>query len=202
VYDSLSALSFTLPAYDDAITRVYDQIFTALHMRDNLLRLFPPRIMQHQGKTRQVSDPQILDTSMRLHRATIDLQPAMFLRSDAAQFREFVVDLVMDLQNQQKAHVLEVMSQTSHATGKYIDGKDQNIWDMYIEGLEKVDFAFDHDGKPLVKVYLPSELATKMTTVLPTEEQLKRVSEILNKKRERFLGNKRYRRLHLSVAES
>ena len=84
----MSALSFTLPAYDDAITRVYDQILPAYIMRDNLLRLFPPRFMQHQGKTRQVSNPQILETSMRLHRATINLQPEMFLRTDTAQFRD------------------------------------------------------------------------------------------------------------------
>ncbi len=196
------ALSFTLPAYDDAIVRVYDQIVVGLHMRDNLLKLFPPRVTQHQGKTRQVSNPQILDTSMRLHRATINLQPETFLRTDSAQFSEFVIGLVVDLQNQQKAHVLEVMSQTAHATGKYIDGKDENIWDMYIEALEKVELAFDRDGKPLAKVYLPSELATKTTTVLPTEEQLKRASEIVNKKRERFRANKRYRRLHLTMAES
>jgi len=198
----LSALSFTLPAYDDAITRVYDQIFTGLHMRDNLLRLFPPRVMQHQGKTRQVSNPQILDTSMRLHRATINLQPEMFLRTDTAQFRDFVVGLVMDLQNQRKAHVLEVISQTSDAVGNSIDGKDRNVWDVYIEALEKVDLRFDQEGKPLATFFLPSEQATKIATVLPTDEQLKRATEIVNKKRERFLANKRYRRLHLTLTES
>jgi len=170
----LPALSFTLPAYDDAITRVYDQIFTGLHMRDNLLRLFPPRVMQHQGKTRQVSNPQILDTSMRLHRATIDLQPEMFLRTDTAQFREFVVGMVVDLQNQRKAHVLEVMSQTSDAVGNTIDGKDRNVWDVYIEALERVDLRFDKDGRPLATFFLPSEHATKIATILPTDDQLKR----------------------------
>lgn len=171
-------------------------------MHDNLLKLFPPRVMKHQGKTRQVSNPQVLDTTMRQHRATVSVEPEMFFRTDPTQFCEFVVSLIMDLQNQQKTHILEVLSQTADATGNYIDGKDRNVWDTYIEALEKVDFGFDYNGKPLAKFYVPSELATKITAVFPTEEQLKRASEIIKTKREKHVATKRYRRLHLTVAES
>jgi hypothetical protein len=94
------------------------------------------------------------------------------------------------------------MSQTSDAVGNSIDGKDRNVWDVYIEALEKVDLRFDQEGKPLATFFLPSGQATKIATVLPTDEQLKRATEIVNKKRERFLANKHYRRLHLTLAES
>jgi hypothetical protein len=154
--------------------------------------------MKHQGKTRQVSNPQVLDTTMRQHRATVSVEPGMFFGTDVTQFCEFVVSLITDLQNQQKAHTLEVLSQTADATGNYIDGKDRNVWDTYIEALEKVDFGFDYTGKPLAEFYVPSQLATKITAVLPTEEQLKRASEIVESKREKYFGTKRYRRLDLS----
>lgn len=198
----MPALSFALPAYDGAMARVYDQVFTGLHMLDSLLRLFPPRAMHHQGKTRQVSNPQVLDTTMHQHRATVSVEPEMFVRTDLTLFCEFLVSLIMDLQNQRKAHILEVLSQTADATGNHIDGKDRNVWDTYLEALEKVDFGFDYTGKPLAKFYVPSELATKFTAVLPTDEQLKRAREIIESKREKHFGTKRYRRLHLTVAES
>lgn len=139
---------------------------------------------------------------MRLHRATVSVESEMFFRTDVTQFCDFAVSLIMDLQNQQKAHILEVLSQTADATGNYVDGKDRNVWDTYLEALEKVDLGFDYTGKPLAKFYVPSELATKLTAVFPTEEQLKRAREIVESKREKHFGTKRYRRLHLTVAES
>ena len=183
------------------MSRFYDQIYDDLHMHDNLLKLFPPKVIKHQGKTRQVSIPQVLDTPLRQYRATVSVEPEMFLRTDLTQFCEFVVSLILNLQAQQKAHTLEVLSQTSSATGNYIDGKNRNVWDIYIETLEKVDFGFDYNGNPLVE-FLPVELASKITAVLPTEEQLKQVSQIFNAKREKYLATKHYRRLHLTVAES
>lgn len=198
----MAEFSFALPVYDLGISRLYAELCTGLHMLDDLLSLFPPKEITHRGQTRQVSSPQLLDTRMRLHQATVSAEPDMFYRTDATRFSEFVVSLIMALQVQQKSHVLEVISETSDATGNNIDGKDRNLWDVYIEALEKVEFGFDHNGKPLCNFYLPSELATKTTTVVPTEEQLKRASEIVNNKREKYFANKRYRRLHLTVTDS
>lgn len=197
----MQRVSFDLPFYDSAINRLFNDICNRFHMLDPILRLFPPREMSHGGTTRQVSTPRILDNVMRNYRATVDVEPSMLLQTDVVEFRDFLFNLVTSLQEQQRAHTLEVISDTSKAVGTYIEGGDRNIWDVYIEMLEKIELGFDHSGRPC-SIGIPSALAAKLTTVLPTEEQLELMASVVERKRQEYFANKRSRRLAMTESES
>ncbi len=199
---SPNMLSVGLPDYDVAINRMFNEICNRFHMLDAILRLFPPKEMVHGGTTRQVSNPRILDTMMRHYRATVSVDQKMLLQTDAAEFRNFLVSMITSLQDQQRAHTFEVLSDTSVAVGTYIDGKGRNFWDLYIEGLEKLEFGFDEEGKPECTFYLPSDVAARATSVRPTEEQMKRASQVIDRRRQKYFANRRYRRLSMSAAMS
>jgi len=192
---------FDLPFYDSAINRLFNEVCNRFHMLDPILRLFPPKEMIHGGTTRQVSTPRILDNVMRNYRATVDVEPDMFLQTGADEFRAFLVSMITSLHEQQQAHTLEVISDTSKAVGTYIEGKDRNIWDVYIEMLEKLELRFDESGKPY-SIGLPSALATKLTAAPPTEDQLEQATRVVEHKRQEYFSKRRYRRLSMTPAES
>jgi hypothetical protein len=197
----MQRVSFDLPFYDSAINRLFNDVCNRFHMLDPILRLFPPKEMIHGGTTRQLSTPRILDNAMRNYRATVSVEPSMFLRTDVDEFRDFLVSMITSLQEQQQAHTLEVISDTSKAVGTYIEGKDRNIWDVYIEMLERLELRFDESGKPH-SIGVPSALATKLTAVSPTEEQLEQMTRVVERKRHEYFTNRRRRRLSMPPAES
>ncbi len=196
----MQRVSFDLPFYDSAINRLFNDICNRFHMLDPVLRLFPPKEMIHGGTTRQLSTPRILDNAMRDYRATVDVEPGMFLRTDANRFRDFLLGMITSLQEQQQAHTLEVISDTSKAVGTYVEGKDRNIWDVYVEMLEKLELRFEESGKPH-SIDVPSALATKLTAVSPTQEQLEQMTRVVERKRHEYFTNRRRRRLSMAAAE-
>jgi hypothetical protein len=194
-------LSVNLPDYDVAINRMFNDICNRFHMLDPILRLFPPKVIVHGGAYRQVSTPRILDTMLKDYRATIGAEPGMFLQTDADEFRDFLVSMITSLQEQQEAHTLEVISDTSKAVGTYVEGKDRNIWDVYIEMVEKLELQFDESGKPY-SIGVPSALARKLTAVFPSEEQLQQMTHVVERRRHEYFANTRSRRLSMAAAES
>lgn len=201
IVDIMNKLSLDLPDYDLAVNRMFNDICNRFHMLDPILRLFPPKEIIHGGAYRQVSTPRILDTVMRNYRATVSVDPSMLLQTDVPRFRDFVVDMTTSLQEQQQAHTVEVISDTSKAVGTYIDGKDQNIWDVYIEMLERLELGFNESGKPY-SIGMPSALAAKLATVSPSKEQLEQATRVVERKREKYFANRLHRRLSMTAAES
>jgi hypothetical protein len=197
----MQRVSFDLPFYDSAIDRLFNDICNYFHMLDPILRLFPPKEMIHGGTTRQLSTPRIVDNAMRNYRATVNVEPSMFLQTDAGEFRDFLVSMITSLQEQQQAHTLEVISDTSKVVGTYIEGKDRNIWDVYIEMVEKLELQFDESGKPC-SIGMPSALAKNLTAVSPSEEQLEQVTCVVERKRHEYFANRRRRRLSMAAAEA
>jgi hypothetical protein len=187
-------LALALPDYDFAINRMFNDVSNRFHMLDPILRLFPPRETVHGGAYWQVSTPRILDTVMRDYRATVDVEPSMFLHTDVLAFRDFMVNLITSVQEQQRAHTLEIVSDTSKTVGTYIEGKDRNVWDVYVEILEKLELKFDQSGKPY-SIGVPSALALKLGAVQPTEDQLEQARRVVERKRQEYFSNKRRRRL-------
>ena len=87
-----------------------------------------------------------------------------------------------------------MVSGTSKAVGTYIEGKDRNIWDVYIEILEKLELKFDQSGKPY-SIGVPSVLASKLAAIQPTEDQLEQATRVVERKRQEYFCNRRRRRL-------
>jgi hypothetical protein len=125
----------------------------------------------------------------------------MLLQTDVPGFRDFVFNLITSLQELQQAHTLEVISDTSKAVGTYIEGKDRNIWDVYIEMLERLELQFHESGKPC-SIEVRSALAAKLAAVRPTESQLEQADRVVECKRQGYFSNRRQRRLSMTETES
>jgi len=186
----MSKLPFSLPKYEYAINKLRDEVLFGLHMQDEILKLFPPREVVHRGATRLVSNPTILDRATIPHKSKVDMGEAMFLQTDVIKCTDVICRLTMSLLNQQKMHTFEVMFETGDAAGNSIDGKGRDVWELYIEALQKLDYRFEG-----YKCYVGSDVMKKMLATPPTEEQLERAKAVVMAKREEFLTKRHERRL-------
>lgn len=186
----MPALSFELPKYEYSINKLRDDILFGLHMEDEILKLLPPREVVHRGVTRLVSKPTILDRSTIPHKSKVDMSEAMFLQTDVIQCTDVICKLIMSLLNQQKMHTFEIMFETGDAAGNSIDGEGRDVWELYIEALQKLDYRFE-----AYKCYVGSDVMEKMLATPPTEEQLERAKAVVKYKREELLAKRRERRL-------
>jgi hypothetical protein len=114
----------------------------------------------------------------------------MFLQTDVVEFTNVIFRLTSELLNQLWAQTMGVMLDTGEAAGNSIDGKGRNVWELYIEALERMDYRFE-----AYKCFVGSDVMEKMLALPPTEEQLERAKAVVKAKREERLAKKRSRRL-------
>jgi hypothetical protein len=188
-------IHFGMTNYDEAMDRLQNEVAYYLHMQDQILCLFPPLTVAHAGVTRQVSEPNVLDAAMRLHKATASGELEMFLQTDAEQLKIFLLAMIGPIQDQQRLHVFEIITQTSDAVGHTVKRKDGDAWEAYVEALQRVKMTFDDEGRPQYQVFLNSETSERLSKVPPTGEQLKRARQIVEAKRNSYFAERRHRRL-------
>jgi hypothetical protein len=181
--------------YDEAMDRLQDEVAYYLHMQDQILRLFPPLKVAHAGVTRQVSEPTVLDATMRLHKSTASGELEMLLQTDAEQLKDFLLAVIGPIQDQQRLHVFEIMSQTSDAVGHTVKRNDGDAWEAYLDALQRVEMTFDDEGRPHYQIVWNSQTDERLLKVPPTEEQSKRAEQIFESKRNSYFAEKRHRRL-------
>ncbi len=192
----MSKLSFSLPKYDIAIGRLYNEVSNDLHMQDEVLRSLPPIEVVHSGTTRFFTEPNVLEAPYRQHKNTAVAETEIITQTDVVRFKEFLSNLIVPLLNQLKEHTGEVITQMCNITGNNIDARDTNPWDSYIEALEKMKIFFDNDGNPVFLIH-PPEFYDKLRKVKPTIQQIQKVEEIFKKKRAEHNVKKSSRRLFL-----
>lgn len=186
----MDKLSLALPKYEVAINALHDKVVYALHMRDDVLKLFPPIRVVHIGTTRLVSSPNILDRPFTPHKTKISMEPAMFLQTDVLKFKDVILRWTADLLEQQARQTVEVMFETGEAAGHSFDGEGRNFWDTYIEMLEKSPY------QPRgYTAYMHPDTEKKVKEIPPTPEQRQKMRDIQKAKREEFLRSRRSRRL-------
>jgi hypothetical protein len=164
-------------------------------MQDQVLQLFPPLNVAHAGVTRQVSEPNIFDAKMRLHKSTTSGQLEMLLQTDAEHLKHFLLAMIGQIQDQQRLHVFEIVTQTSDAVGHTVNRTDGDAWEAYVEALRRVKMTFDDQGRPQCQVFLNSQTAERLLTTSPTEEQVERAGQIIESKRVSYFAQRRHRRL-------
>ena len=190
----MQKLSFSLPKYNRAINKFYDEVSDNLHMQDDLLRYFPPLRVSHSGTTRWLSEPGILEAPHRRHTNTTSGEIEIITKTDAVRFKEFLRNLIIPIRDKAKAHTVEIINQTCDVTGNTVNAVNQNAWDAYIEALEKVDMTLDNYGSPNFLFYSP-ELDEKRKKIKPTIEQENKVEEVFRRKIEAYFLKKGSRKL-------
>lgn len=191
----MAQISLTLTQYEDAIDRLQREVAYGLHIGDEILSMFPPVEVSHRGIARIVSAPNIFDSTMKLHKTKDTIETNMFLQTDAMKFKDFLVGMNRSLQDQVKMQTWDTIFKTAEAAGQTIDGQGRNFWEVYIEALKKIDFIFDKQGRHNYKFYMNSKTAKKVMAVPPTEDQIRRMKEVVDAKREAFFAKRHSRRL-------
>lgn len=186
----MTKLSLALTKYEAAINDLHDEVVFALHMRDEILRLFPPISVVHIGTTRLVSSPNVLDKPLKPHKTKISMEPAMFLETDIPKFRDVILRWTADQLEQQARQTVEVMFETGEAAGHTFDAEGRNFWDTYVEMLEKSPY------QPYgYTLYMHPDTEKKVKAIPQTPEQRQKIRDIQRAKREEFIRTRRTRRL-------
>jgi hypothetical protein len=145
--------------------------------------------------TRQVSEPQIVDTEMKRHKADVVLHFDVYLKTDAGQFVEFIYGMWEDFASQAKKVLFDTVALTTEAVGNSHDLAGRNIWDAQLDMLESIEWHFDENGNHNIKFYCGTDAGKLVMENPPTPEQGQKLEELISRKREEYYAKKRTRRL-------
>ena len=93
--------------------------------------------------------------------------------------------------------VFAYLSRVCDATGNVVDGKGQPFsFDQLLEVLDKIQIDFDEAGNPEMPTMVVSpDLFEKIRMRPPTQEQIKRRDEIIERKRKEYNARQRARKI-------
>lgn len=188
-------LSLSLQKYDETTAKLIGQIKMGLDKTHPLLGQIQVFSVVHGGSTRQVSEPQIVETPMREHSTVTMLHYDCFLKTDAGRFAELVYSMWEEFASQAEKALFETVSLTTEAVGNVHSAAGKNIWEAQLEMLESLEMHFDEEGNHNYQLYVHPDTAKKLAENPPTPEQEKRAEEIIKRKREEYYAQKRTRRL-------
>ena len=188
-------ISLALTEYDVAMTRLLREIQRGFENADPILSEVQRLPVAHDGRTRQVSAPNIVDTNMQDFSADVTIHADAFRRTDVEKFVEFIWGLCEALMSQATKYLFETVSRTSEAVGNFVDFGGKNFWDAQIEMLEITEMRFDANGEHNYKFYMHPDAFKKLSAVPPTPEQQQRWNDVMKAKKEDFYAKKRIRRL-------
>lgn len=191
----MPTLSFSMKEYDSAMTKLFREVKAGLDKTDELLGQIQNVPVAHGGTMRQVSEPKIVDTEMKLHKVELLIQLDWYRKTDVDEFVTFIYGMCEQFASQAKKALFETISLTTEAVGNSVDAKGKNFWDARIEMLEGLEMRFDEDGNHNTQFVLNPNTARKLEENPPTPEQQKRWEEAINAKREEYYAKKRTRRL-------
>lgn len=191
----MSKISFSLHTYDVATTELVREIKAGLDKTDHILGQIQVHSVVHGGITRQVSEPQIVDTEMKNYQAEGLIHFDWFLKTDAEQFVEFIYGMWESFASQAKKALFETVGLTTEAVGNSHALAGRNIWDAQLEAMESLEWHFDEDGNHHMEFVVHPDTYKKLAENPPTSEQDKRMEELINMKREEYYAKKRTRRL-------
>src|SRR5258706_3295869 len=115
-------LSFSLRNYDAAILQLIREVKNGLENSDPILSQIQRVPVAHDGSTRQVSEPQVLETSMKDYSAESMIDIKCIRKTDVESFCDFLWKLCDAFISEMKKTLFEVVSKVTEATGNIYDG--------------------------------------------------------------------------------
>src|SRR5215213_814551 len=170
----MAKISLSLHQYDMAMGNLIGEAKTGLDKTDEILGQIQVHKVVHGGFTRQVSEPQIVDTEMKHHRAESLLHFDVYLKTDVEQFVEFIFGMWETLTSLAKKALFETVELTTEAVGNSHELAGRNVWDAQLEMLESMEWHFDEEGNHNIQLCIGSEAAKKLNENPSTPEQDKK----------------------------
>jgi hypothetical protein len=192
-------VDFTLniPKYDSAIIKFFNFIIESLFATNLLLKKIPTIKSVHVGPIRNVRGDDPLDQDFFLAEALSTLNFSDIQETNIQKSTENLCNIALQMIENVTRDFFSSMGEVMTKTGQVVDGKGKPFnFDLVLDMLEKVLIEFDENGKAKLPYLVghPQNLA-KITEFEITEEQKKRLDEIIEKKREEYYATKHYRRL-------
>lgn len=188
-------LKYSLRKYDLAMIRLHREIRRGFDKADPLLGQIRSIPVSHGGNTRQVSEPTIVDTEMRLFSENIIIETDWVRRTDVEKFAELMWETFQAMMSQTKKYMFEILGKTTEAVGNSFSLVGRNVWDAQIEMLQQTEVRFDENGNHNYQFVMHPDTYKKLMENPPTPEQEKRWEEVMNAKRAEYYAKKRTRRL-------
>ena len=184
-----------LQKYSLAVVKLTGEVKNGLESHDPILGQIQTYSVAHDGNTRQVSEPELLETQMKEHRVEVFIEKDSILKTDTNSFRDFLWKLQDLLSSEMKKNLFEVLSKTTEAAGQVYNAENQNIWDANLRMVESMPMYFDEEGKHNYQFVVHPDTYKKLAENPPTQEQEKAMEELIKAKREEYYAQKRIRRL-------
>lgn len=190
----MANLGFALHKYESGTARLVQEVVRGFQQLDPILGQIPTLSVAHDGSTRQVSEPVVLETPLRQEIADSTFETQWFLETNVERFRDFIFGISESLLSSMVKSFLETVSQVTDATGNVVDGRE-DFWEGFIEMIEKTEMVFDENGEHGHQIVLNPDTFKKLKNNPPTPEQSRRIEEAIQRKREEHNAKKRTRRL-------
>ncbi len=193
----MSRVRFDIPAYDTAIQHFVGQVIHGFMSLDSLLGQISRLPSNHKGPIRNVRGSTPLDQGMMRIESAAALATDAIRHTDIEAYTTFLYQLAESHIAAVAPQFYKTMAEVTTAVGNVVDAGGRPFsWDYCNDLLEKMAIDFDDDGKPtLPTIVMHPDLFEKIKNIEPTQEQLVRKSEILERKRVEFYAQKRTRRL-------
>ena len=191
----MSRLPYSLSKYDIAIGRLIEEILSGLLRVHPILGQIQTIPVAHGGTTRQISEPQVLETDMKLYKAGFSLELDSFRKTDVNSFAELLFEMHESFSTQLMTGLFEAVSKTTEITGNQIDARGRNIWDATLETVRTMRMNFDENGNHNYQFYVHPDTYKRLMENPPTPEQQRQMDELIEAKRAEYYAQKRARRL-------
>ena len=188
-------LSLSLSQYNLSTGKLLGEIKTGFDKTDDLLGQIQTVSVVHGGSIRQVSEPEIVDTKLEVHRVDVVLELDWYRKTDVDALTTFLYEVWEKFSSQAKKTLFETISLTTEAVGNSFNAAGKNFWDARLEMLKGLQMRFDENGNHNTQFVVHPDTARKLEENPPTAEQQKQWEDAIKAKREEYYAKKRTRRL-------
>lgn len=127
------------------------------------------------------------------HRLVVSIDEA--LAFDVESFLATLYEIADAYGSQLVSGMLQHISEVSEAAGQTVDARGKSIWDAILEAAESVEWSFDENGNHKMSTVVGPEMYQKMLEDPPSDEQKRKMSELIARKRREWDASQRRRDL-------
>jgi hypothetical protein len=186
-----------IPSYDRALHNFLSSVVEGLRDVDPLLGEIRSRQTGHAGPVRNVPGPEPVDHVLTRFEEEFAIHADVIRQTEVEQFVSIIVDVVEKYLEAMSRTFVETAQDVTEAVGNVIDAGGKPLsWDLILDGLEMREIAFDKDGRVSgLQLMMNPRTAEMLTSIEMTEEQERRLNDILQRKKEAWDAQQRTRRL-------
>jgi hypothetical protein len=192
----MSKPSLAIPAYDIALRSLMSSIVEGMISVDPVLGQIHARTTGHAGPTRNVPGPNPIDHDLTHFEADYAIHVDHIRGTDADVFVTAVCGVAEKYAEAMGATFFQTMRDVTEAVGNAFDAEGKPFtWDLFLDGLEKMEIPFDVNGKFQLQALVGPELFNLIRTIELTTEHKQRLDGILQRKKDEWDAQQRPRRL-------